>query len=294
MVSTIDTAFIEEYNSDVHLLYRQMGSRLQNMTRKGAVQAKSVYWQKFGHLTAQTKTRNAAHTFIDPAHTRVKADMADWYVPTLIDDLDLLKLNIDEKNAHVAAHVAALGQKTDEILLTEMETGANATNLGDNTAAWTFDTFMSVLTTFQVNEVPDDGNRFCALHPYAWSQALKVAEFANADYVGTENLPFKGGMTAKYWMGTLWFPMANIAQDAAAHAGGTGGVSGTLTTVANEAVNIAWHRSAVGHGVNKEIDTKWDWENTYSAWSCVSCMSLGAKAIDDTGLYLVSTLSPAP
>lgn len=294
MASTIDQAFIEEYNSDVHLLYRQMGSRLQNTTRKGTVMAKSVYWQKFGHLTAQQKTRNAQHSFIDPDHTRVKADMADWYVPTLIDDLDLLKLNIDEKNSHVAAHVSALGKKTDEIILTGMEVGANATNIGDATGAWDYDTFMSVLTTFQVNEVPDDGQRFCALHPYAWAQALKVSEFANADYVGAENLPFKGGMTAKFWMGTLWFPLPNIFHDVSAHAGGDGGVSGSLTTVANEAVNIAWHRSAMGHGVNKEIDTKWDWENTYSAWSCVSCMSLGVSAIDDEGLYMVSTLSPKP
>lgn len=282
MASTIDVAFIEEYNASVHLLYRQMGSRLQNMTRKGTVMAKSVYWQKFGHLTAQTKTRNAQHTFIDPEHTRVKADMADWYVPTLIDDLDLLKLNIDEKNAHVAAHVSALGQKIDEILITAMEAGANATDLGDAAAAWDYDTFMSVLTTFAVNEVPDDGNRFCGMHPYAWSQALKVPEFANADYVGADRLPFAGGMTAKMWMGTLWFPLPNISWS-------TG--DGQTANVAN---NLAWHRSAVGHGVNKEIDTKWDWENTYSAWSCVSCMSLGASAIDDQGLYEVKTLSPAP
>jgi len=282
MPSTIDVAFVEEYNSDVHLLYRQMGSRLKNTTRKGTIMAKSVYWQKFGHLTAQQKTRNAQHNFIDPEHTRVKADMADWYVPTLIDDLDLLKLNIEEKNAHVSAHVAALGQKTDEIIIAGMEAGANATDLGDAAGAWDYDMFMSVLTTFQVNEVPDDGNRFCALHPYAWSQALKVPEFANADYVGQENLPFRGGMTAKYWMGTLWFPLANVTH-------GTAGGN-----PANVSTNLAWHRSAMGHAVNKEIDTNWDWENTYSAWSCVSCMSLGVSAIDDQGLYKVSSLSPKP
>ena len=291
MASTIDVAFIEEYNASVHLLYRQMGSRLQNMTRKGTVMAKSVYWQKFGHLAAQQKTRNAAHTFIDPEHTKVKADMADWYVPTLIDDLDLLKLNINEKQSHVAAHVSALGKKTDDILLAAMYDGVNATDLGDATAAWDYDTFMSVLTTFAVNEVPDDGNRFCGLHPYAWSQALKVAEFANADYVGSDKIPFAGGMTAKYWMGTLWFPLPNIYLG---DAGGAGVAPTGASDAVNVANNLAWHRSAVGHGVNAEIDTQWDWENTYSAWSCVSKMSLGAKAIDDEGLYLVSTLSAQP
>lgn len=280
MPSTIDIAFTEEYNADVHMKFRQSGSRLMNTTRKGTVMAKSVYFQVFGHLTAQTKVRNQPHTFIDPTHTKVKADMTDWYVPTLIDDLDLLKLNIDEKNAHVAAHVSALGKKADEIILTEMAAGANANDLGDATKAFDFNMAMSILTTFQVNEVPDDGGRFVALHPYAWAQFLKVQEFANADYVGAENLPFKGGMTAKAWMGALWFPLPNIAL--------TGAVGAEVAT------NYAWHKSCVGHGVNKEITTEWDWENTYSAWSCVSAMSMGTKTIDNTGLYKVSSLSPSP
>lgn len=287
---TIDVAFIEEYNADVHLLFRQYGSRLMNTTRKGSVQAKSVYWQRFGFVTAQNKTRNAEHAFQNPEHTRVKADMVDWYVPTLIDDLDLLKLNIDEKNAHARSHVAALGKKTDQIIIDTIYAGANSTKLGDATDPFTYDTAMEVLTTFQVNEVPDDGNRFCALHPYAWAQFLKVPEFANADYVGQDRLPFKGGMTAKFWMGTLWMPLPNV------HLGtgsGSSNPTGTVNTV-NVANNFCWHRSVVGHGTNAEIRTTWDWENTYSAWSCVSAMSLGCAIIEDTAVYRIDTLSPKP
>lgn len=277
MASSITQAFIEEYDANVHLTFQQMGSRFINMTRKGTVMGKTVYWQVFGTLAAQQKNRNAAHSFIDPLHTRASASMADWYVPTLIDDLDLLKLNIDERRAHAAAQVAALGRKADEIILTAMDAGANATQLGANNAAWTIDTFMDVLTTFQLNEVPDDGGRFCAMHPYAWAQAMEVTQFANADYVGFDALPFKGGMTAKTWMGTTWFPLPMIDLDGS-----------------NIAKNFAWHKSVVGHGVNKEIETKWDWENTYSAWSCVSAMSLGAAVIEDTGVYEVLSLSAAP
>lgn len=276
MASTIDQSFVEEYNSDVHLLYRQRGSRLQNTTRKGHVEGKTVRWQTFGTVVTQSKTRNAQHTFQDPAHAYVQASMTDHYVPTLVDDLDLLKQNIDEKGAHVASHVAAMGKKVDEVLIATMEAGANATDQGDATKAFDYNMAMSIVSTFNVNEVPDDGNRFAALHPYAWAQFLKVPEFANADYVGAENLPFKGGMQAKYWMGTLWMPIPNI----------------DLTT--DVATNLAWHRSAVGHGVNKDPSTMWDWENTYSAFSCVSSMSLGASIIEDTGCYTCKSLSPKP
>lgn len=291
MPPTIDVAFVEEYNADVHLKFRQMGSRLMNTTRKGTVMAKSVYWQIFGLLVAQQKTRNAQHTFQDPEHTRVKADMTDWYVPTLIDDLDMLKLNIDEKQSHQASHVAALSKKMDQIVLDAMYADKNATDLGDATKAFDYNMAMSVISTFNVNEVPDDGGRFCALHPYAWAQFLKVPEFANADYVGQDALPFKGGMSAKFWMGTLWMPLPNIAF-------GDGAGAGTVPTGASDTLNVAnnlaWHKSCVGHGINKEISTEWDWENTYSAWSAVSSMSAGAKTIDTEGVYLVSSLSPKP
>lgn len=276
MASTIDVAFIEEYNADVHLAFQQMGSRLTNLTRKGRVAGDTVYWQKFGTLAAQGKTRNAIHSFLDPEHTRVSATMADRYVPTLVDKLDLLKLNIDERRAHAMSQVAALGRDADSIIITAMDAGANATQLGDAAKAWTYDTFMSVVTTFQVNEVPDDNRRFCGMHPYAWAQALQVNEFANADYVGPAQLPFAGGMTMKNWMGVNWFVLPNV----------------DLTT--NIAKNLAWHQSAVGHGINSEIETTWDWENDRSAYSCVSSMSIGSAVIDDNGMYEVLSLSPVP
>ena len=288
MAPTIDVAFIEEYNADVHMLFRQMGSRLMNMTRKGRVATKRVYFQKFGLLTAQTKTRNAIHTLQDPEHTQVFADMADWYVPTLIDDLDLLKLNIDEKNAHVKAHVSALGIKMDEIISQTIEGGA-VSDLGSATDAFGYGHAMRVVTGFTNNEVPDDGERYCALHPNAWAQLLQVNAFANADYIGSANLPYAGGMQMKEWMGVKWFPLPNVYLGP-----GTTTSPGGTSVVINQALNLAWHRSTVGHGVNKEIDTKWDWENLYSAWSCVSAMSLGCTVIEDKGAFLVSSLSPQP
>jgi len=275
MAPSIDVAFVEEYNADVHITFQQLGSRLMNTTRKGAVRGSTVYFQIFGSLAAQTKTRNAQHTFIDPTHTRVSATMADWYVPTLIDDLDLLKINHDEKMAHVKTHVGALGKKADEIIITALEAGANATDLGANTEAMDLAKMLAIVEAFHSAEVPDDGQRYCAVSPKTFIQMLKVAEFANADFIGQESLPFKGGMTAKFWMGVVWL------------------VENNISVATNVATNIAWHRSAIGHGVNKEIETTWDWENTYSAWSAVSCMSMGAVGIDANGIYTCETLETA-
>jgi len=278
----IDESFIEQYNADVHLNFRQFGSRLMGMTRKGVVQGSTAWFQKFGTVTTQTKTRRGTHTFQAPDHSKVSVTMADRYVPTAVDELDLLKQNIDERQAHARSHVAAMASYMDNVILGAIETGAEAGDLGDATAAFGYGHAMRIVNQFMINEVPDDGQRFVALHPYAWSQFLQVSEFANADYIGADALPFKGGMTAKMWMGCVWFPLPNISW------------STPDGNTANVATNLAWHRSIVGHGVNKEPETTWSYENTMSAYAAVSKLSMGAVIIEDKGAFVSSSLSPQP
>jgi hypothetical protein len=41
-------------------------------------------------------------------------------------------------------------------------------------------------------DVPDDGNRFAVVGWRQWSELLTLQEFANANYVGDDELPWKG------------------------------------------------------------------------------------------------------
>jgi hypothetical protein len=79
--------------------------------------------------TASTKTRNGNVTAMELVHTTVEATMADFYAAEYIDKLDELKVNIDERQAVAKSAAAALGRKTDEILYTAMDAGANATQI---------------------------------------------------------------------------------------------------------------------------------------------------------------------
>lgn len=282
----IDQAFIEQYNADVHHEFAQRGPRLIGMTRKGTVRGKSAIFQKVGgKLVMVNKPRRGTHEFGAVDHDTVKVDMVDKYLPTAVDELDLLKQNIDERRAHAVEHVGAVSRYVDTVILGAIEDGAHA-DVGDAAAAFGYGHAMRIVNRFQTNEVPDDGQRYCALHPYAWSQFLQVDAFANADYVGAENLPFKGGMTAKMWMGVLWFPLNNI-------------LHGTQNDPANNigpniSVNLAWHRSVVGHGVNKEPSTRWSYENTMSAYAAVTSISMGATIIQGEGAMICRSLSPEP
>jgi len=268
MAITIDNAFITQYNADAHNAYQRDGFKLARMTRSGTVRAKTVYWQKIGALVAQDKAQNGMHNFQDMSHTNVNTTMVDKYVPTIIDDLDLLKLNIAERQLHAINHKYALGNWVDEQIYDAMVAGANASTLGGGSGvALTVAHMLEVQEAFNVNKIPDDGQRYCMVSPYVWTKMLQINEFSNADYMGYDEMPFKG-LTAKRWAGVMWF------MDTLPDADGN-----------NVATCLAWHKQCVGHGINAPFETQITYENTFSAWVAVSKISSGAKVIDDTGVY---------
>jgi len=117
MANSIDTAFIKQFESDVHLAYQRMGSKLRNTVRTTNVTGNIARFQKIGTGEATTKSRNGMVTPMELAHTTVEATMADFYAAEYIDKLDELKTNINERQAVAQSAAAALGRKTDAIIV---------------------------------------------------------------------------------------------------------------------------------------------------------------------------------
>ena len=77
MANTIDQAFITQFESDVHLAYQRMGSKLRNTVRQvNGVTGSTVKFQKIGKGAANTKSRNGDVTGMEVAHTNVTARAA--------------------------------------------------------------------------------------------------------------------------------------------------------------------------------------------------------------------------
>jgi hypothetical protein len=86
MANTIDTAFIKQFESEVHMAYQRMGSKLRNTVRTVSnVSGSVVRFQKIGTGSASTKSRNGMVTPMDLAHTNVEATLADNYAAEYID-----------------------------------------------------------------------------------------------------------------------------------------------------------------------------------------------------------------
>ena len=265
MASTIDTAFIKQFETEVHMAYQRMGSKLKNTIRNQQVSGNVVRFQKIGAGTASTKSRNGNITPMELVHTNVEATMEDHYAAEYIDKLDELKTNIDERQAVATSAAAALGRKTDELIYTAMDAGANSTQIHDTSSAIEKADLLSLFETFGTANVPEDGQRYLAMHPKGFADLFLINEFASSDFVGEQNLPFAGGMTMKQFLGF------NIFSTSAITAG----------------KNIAYHQNAVGIGVNSEVSTEVNYIPEKVSHLTTSMMSMGAVVIDDNGVYEV-------
>jgi hypothetical protein len=263
MANTIDQAFIKQFETDVHLAYQRMGSKLRNTVRSTNVTGSTARFQKIGTGSASTKTRNGNVTAMELAHTNVEVTMADYYAAEYIDKLDELKTNINERQAVTESAAAALGRKTDELITTAMDAGANATQINDTSSAVGKADLLALFETFGAADIPEDGQRYIAMSPAGFADLFNINEFASSDFVGPQNLPFAGGMTMKEFLGFKIFS----------------------TSAVGAGKNFAYHTRAVGMGVNSDVQTEINYVPEKVAHLATSMMSMGSVVIDNNGVY---------
>jgi hypothetical protein len=265
MANTIDQAFIKQFETEVHLAYQRMGSKIRNTVRTSNVTGSTARFQKIGAGSASTKSRNGNVTPMELTHSYVEVTMADYYAAEYIDKLDELKININERQAVAQSAAAALGRKTDELLTAAMDAGANATQIADISGALGKADLLTLFQTFGSADIPEDGQRYLAMSPAGFADLFNITEFASSDYVGPQNLPFAGGMTMKEFLGFKIYSTSAVA-------GGK---------------NFAYHTSAVGLGVNADVSTEINYVAEKVSHLATSMMSMGAVVINSNGVYEV-------
>ena len=160
MSTTIDQAFIKQFEREVHEAYQRQGSKLRNTVRTITdVNGSSAVFQKVGKGTASTKATHGMVPVMNLDHSNIEVILSDYYAGDWVDRLDELKTNIDERQVIANAGAQALGRKTDELVINALA-GATANIIADTNIGLTKDKILNAFETFGENDVPDDGQRF--------------------------------------------------------------------------------------------------------------------------------------
>ncbi|MBV1797232.1 phage capsid protein [Siccirubricoccus sp. G192] len=270
MSASIDQAFIKQYQAEVQEAYQRQGSKLRPTVRsKTEVRGASTIFQKVGRGTAAAKARNGVVPVMNLDHSNVECFLQDYYAGDWVDRMDELKTNMDERQVAANAGAYALGRKTDELIIAAFDS-ATAEAVGTATGQTDNDglTRAKVLLAFEMlgeADVPDDGQRYAVVGWKQWSELLQIQEFANAQYVGNDELPWKGTQ-AKRWLGALWVPHSGLTKNA------------TLRYC------YFYHKTAIGHAAAAEITTDVTWHGDRAAHFVNTMMSQGAVLVDGTGV----------
>lgn len=270
MSGSIDQAFVTQFQAEVHEAYQRQGSKLRPTIRsKSNVRGASTVFQRVGRGIATSKARNNVVPVMNLEYSAVECFLQDHYAGDWIDKLDDLKTNANEIGVLASSGAHALGRKTDELIIAAL---GLATREAVGTQAGQTDndgmTRAKVLLAFEMlgeMDVPDDGNRYAVVGWKQWSELLTLQEFSSADYVGADELPWKGTQ-AKRWLGATWIPHTGL----------------TLTGPIRSC--YFYHKTAIGHAVASEIVTDVTWHGDRAAHFVNSMMSQGGCLIDDAGV----------
>lgn len=268
---TISNAFITKWNADLKRDYARTMSYFRGTVRTdGEVIGNTVRFQKLGTISMTTKSRNGEIPVQNPAHSYVDCSISDYYARTVIDKLDLTKMNIEVRGNYLQNAVEAANRKVDELIIGAMDSGATGTE-GNYSGAFTRNLVLQINEQLDSNDVPRDGRRFCAVTPWQWAHLMTVSEFANADYIGNDRMPWlANGMTMRNWADLNWF----------VHTGLTG--RGTAQVKC-----YAWHMDSVGHGIGEEIQSQMQWNNAMFGWDQATALAMGSTVIDTNGIVQV-------
>ena len=270
MSTTIDQAFIKQFEREVHEAYQRQGSKLRNTVRTiSDVNGSSAVFQKVGKGTASTKSTHGMVPVMNLEHTSVEVVMQDFYAGDWIDRLDELKLNIDERQVIANAGANALGRKTDELIIDALD-NASANVISDSNIGITKSKILEAFELFGEADIPDDGQRFCIVGWKQWSELLSIDEFVNADYIGADALPFSSVTQAKMFLGTVFIPHSGLPIDG------------------NDVRSCYWyHKTAIGHASASDVQTDVTWHGDRAAHFVNNMMSQGAGLIDEAGIITI-------
>ena len=267
MSTTIDQAFIKQFEREVHESYQRQGSKLRNTVRTiGDVNGSTAIFQKVGKGMASTKSTHGMVPVMNLSHSAIECTLQDYYAGDWVDRLQELKINIDERQVIANAGAYALGRKTDELIITALAGVSGVQEVAEGNTGMTLPKVMSAFEKLGGADVPDDGERYAIVGWKQWSELLQIEEFSRSDYVGTEDLPFNGTQ-AKRWLGTLWIPHSGLPKD-----------------VSDIRSCFWYHRTALGHAAGSDVQTDITWHGDRAAHFINNMMSQGAARIDDTDI----------
>lgn len=266
MSVNIEDADRVQFSANVKEAYQRKGPMLRSMvTLMDVINATTARVEKMGAGVAGQRGRYADVTPMDIDHTHVTATMEKWEAWEFQEKIDDKRNIIDAGGKYVMAAANALGRKSDDLVVNELNAGATQT-IVDGGTSFTYNKLLQARKTLLDNNIQLRDERVKLLigpdQEQYWLES--VNEFKNRDYTAKGNIDNPG--TYYDWLGMDIMVYTSLP------------VATSIRSC------YMWVPSAIGLGLNTDIDVGIDWIPHKRTWMYGGEMYMGAKTIDALGI----------
>lgn len=133
----IDTAFVNQFSSNIQMLSQQMGSLLRSAVDVETVNGEKAFFDQVGSAAAVLRTSRHADTpILDTPHSRRQVTLSDYEYGDLVDDQDKVRLLIDPTSSYARAAAAAMGRAMDDVIISAFYGDAKTGKDGSTTTSF--------------------------------------------------------------------------------------------------------------------------------------------------------------
>ena len=196
MSTTITTAFVQQFSSNIALLSQQMGSLLRSSVDVESVNAEKAFFDQVGVAAAVARTtRNSDTPLMDTPHTRRMVTMTDYEYVDLIDSQDKIRMLADPTSTYARAAAAAMGRAMDDVIIAAMhgtaKTGASGATsvsfpagqqIAHGSAGLTIAKLLSAKELLDANSVDPSIPRYLVCAPKQMSDLLGTTQVTSSDF----------------------------------------------------------------------------------------------------------------
>lgn len=266
--------YVSQYRDRVSHIYQQRGNRLRGaVTPAGRIEGeKAIFWLA-GKTKAYKKTRNQRNIPQSGPRKKFEVSLSTFKSFDTIEEYDLDRMNVDEREVVYTSGANALGRATDIELYDIMKASHTSfdTGLDFSSGAFSAANAMTLCAALQDDKVPWDGQVYCGLPSLQWNQLLANKVVNSSDHVGPNSLPFAGATDSRFWNGVNWF--LNVEEDAEDF---------YPVPASNKQDIFIWHKSALGWANNSDLQVRMQWDN-YEDWWTVNMDCKGAATVMQEG-----------
>lgn len=202
------------------------------------------------------------------------ATLSEWHDLVRKTGFNIFQSQGDQRAVMQQTTMGVMNRKIDQDIITELNTGTVDTGTAQ-TASMQLATRATVI--LGNNEVPFDGNVWCAMTPAMRGYLLQLPEFSSADYVSVKPVDSGSGAWKDQvgfyrWMDVNWFVHPRLP--------GVG---------TNAEKCFMYHSTAIGHAVDMSGMSHpigYEEEQDYSYARCT--LFMGSKLLQNSGVVVIN------